>query len=98
MYVQVRKKLLSLQNSKEEEEKEPIPAPTIKLGTPTRFILRYLATLNTVVSINLGKRLAEMSKIGGGPPITGWKGKFMECIMKIQTINMMNWPKKNIGR
>ena len=49
------KKLLSLQQLKEEEITKPIPATTLKEGNPTIVMLRNLTILNPGKSINKRK-------------------------------------------
>ena len=49
---------------------EPIPAQTLKEGTPTRVVLRNLKILNPGVSRKESKILPGMAKICGGSPST----------------------------
>ena len=87
-----------LQQFKEKEVTEPIPATTLKGGTPIRVMLRDLTIFNPVESINLKKILPYIANIGGGAPSTRWKGKFMECTWTSQPERMMNGLKKIVGR
>ena len=47
------------------------------------------------MSINQRKRLLDMSKIGGGDPITRRKGNLMKCTQTIHPTIMMNGMQKN---
>ena len=69
-----------MQQFKEEEITEPIPIPTLKEGTPTIFMLRYLKILDPVVSRNQKKISLDMAKIGDSAPNTKWKVNLMESI------------------
>ena len=66
LYKLERKKLLSLQQFKEEGKQKPIPAPTLKEGNPKIVMLREYPTLNTGASRNQTTRLLDMSKNSGG--------------------------------
>ena len=62
------------------EVTEPIPAPTLKEGNPTR---EYVEVINNIESWrvkNQRKILPEMAKICGGAPSTIWKRNLMEYI------------------
>ena len=57
-------------------------------------MLRYSTIFNPGVSINQGKRLPEMAKIGGGAPRTRLKGNLMECTRTIYPTSIINGPNK----
>ena len=69
-----------MQQFKEEEITEPRPVPTLKEGTPTIVMLRYLKILDPVVSRNQKKISPDMAKIGDSAPDTKWKVNLMESI------------------
>ena len=67
-----------MQQFKEGEVTKPGTAPTLKEGTPARFMLRYLTILSPVVLRNQREKLPETAKIGGGAPSTIREVNFME--------------------
>ena len=67
-----------MKQTKEDEETEPRPSPTLKEVNPKRFMLRDLTLLNPGVSRNQSGKLPETAKIDGVYPKTIGKGIFYE--------------------